>query len=141
MCDYMCYVTEPSNEAFWDVCWYYLLRWALILIPWQFICWLLIWVAVKGVEELINEFTSHGRGAGYLACMIAVLYFLNIYELEKSGASTIWKPFFRGLLADNPYPVSVHLLLLPASRSPFLPRPYVLLLLLSLRIQRPLTYE
>lgn len=57
------------------------------------------------MEELVNEFTTHGRDAGYLACMIAILYFLTIYGLEKLGASTIWKPSIRGLLADYAYPV------------------------------------
>jgi hypothetical protein len=58
------------------------------------------------VEELVNEFTTHGRDAGYLACMIAILYFLTIYGLEKLGSSTVWKPSIRGLLADYAYPVS-----------------------------------
>ncbi|GFF39868.1 putative transporter C543.05c [Aspergillus udagawae] len=35
--------------------------------------------------------------------MIAILYFLTIYGLERLGSSTIWKPWFRGLLADYAY--------------------------------------
>lgn len=63
-------------------------------------------VSVKGVEELVNEFTVEGSVAGYLACTIAILYFGSIYGLEKLGASTMWKPWVRGLLADYAYPVS-----------------------------------
>lgn len=61
--------------------------------------------AVKGVEELVNEFSAHGRDAGYLACMIAILYFLTIYGLEKLGSSTFARPSIRGFLADYAYPV------------------------------------
>jgi hypothetical protein len=37
--------------------------------------------------------------------MIAILYFLTIYGLEKLGVSTIWKASVRGLIADYAYPV------------------------------------
>lgn len=43
-----------------------------------------------------------------MSTMIAVLYFLTIYGLERLGSSTIWKPWFRGLLADYAYVVCVH---------------------------------
>ena len=65
--------------------------------------------AVKGVEELVNKFTAHGRDAGYLACMIAILYFLTIYRLKKLGSSTFARPSFRGFLADYAYPVGFSL--------------------------------
>ncbi|PYH63695.1 HCO3 transporter family protein [Aspergillus vadensis CBS 113365] len=84
LCDYMRYVTDFSSEAFG--------------------MYVGIIYCIKGVEELVNEFTTHGRDAGYLACMIAILYFLTIYALEKLGSSTIWKPSVRGLLADYAYP-------------------------------------
>lgn len=61
---------------------------------------------VKGVEELVYQFTSRGNAVGFLSTMIAILYFASVYGLEKLGSSTMWKPWFRGLLADYAYPVS-----------------------------------
>lgn len=61
---------------------------------------------VKGVEELVSEFSHRGDTSGFLSCMIAILYFATIYALQKLGSSTIWKPAFRGLLADYAYVVS-----------------------------------
>lgn len=61
---------------------------------------------VKGVEELVYQFTSRGNAIGFLSTMIAILYFATIYALETLGSSTMWKPWFRGLLADYAYPVS-----------------------------------
>lgn len=55
----------------------------------------------------MNEFDSHGHSAGYLGCVIAMLYFLTIYALEKLGSSTVWRPGFRGFLADYAYVVRV----------------------------------
>lgn len=60
---------------------------------------------VKGVEELVNEFTATGNVGGYLSCFIAVVYFGTVYGLEKLGASTVWKPAVRGFLADYAYVV------------------------------------
>jgi hypothetical protein len=59
------------------------------------------------VEELISEFTSKGYAAGFMSCVIAILYFLTIYTLETIGSSTVWMPAFRGLLADYAYVVRV----------------------------------
>ena len=62
----------------------------------------------EGVEELINEFSAtEGSAAGYLACIIAILYLGSIYSLEKLGPSTVWKAGFRGFLADYAYVVSL----------------------------------
>lgn len=60
-------------------------------------------LTVKGVEELVNEFSVASPAAGYLSCIIAILYFGSVYFLEKLGASTMWKPWFRGILADYAY--------------------------------------
>ncbi|KAF7714458.1 Bicarbonate transporter family protein [Penicillium ucsense] len=86
MCDYMRYVTDFSSEAFG----FYV---GTIYIS-------------KGVEELISEFTSRGPTAGYMSAMIAILYFLTIWALERCGSSTIWRPGFRGLLADYAYVIA-----------------------------------
>ncbi|KAL2803423.1 HCO3 transporter family-domain-containing protein [Aspergillus granulosus] len=82
-CDYMRYVTDFSSESFG--------------------AYVGIIYCIKGVEELVNEFTKHGLAAGYLSCLIAVLYFLTIYGLEWLGSSTACRPWFRGLLADYAY--------------------------------------
>jgi hypothetical protein len=47
--------------------------------------------------------------------MIAILYFLTIYGLERLGSSTIWKPWFRVLLADYAYVVCLPRLTRPTS--------------------------
>ncbi|KAK8116894.1 Hco3- transporter family protein [Apiospora kogelbergensis] len=83
LCDYMRYVTDFSSESFG--------------------MYVGIIYMVKGVEELVYEFEQHGATAGYLSCIIAILYFASVYSLEKLGQSTVWKPWFRSILADYAY--------------------------------------
>ncbi|KAK8054659.1 hco3 transporter family [Apiospora phragmitis] len=83
LCDYMRYVTDFSSESFG--------------------MYVGIIYMIKGVEELVYEFEQKGATAGYLSCIIAILYFASIYALEKLGQSTVWKPWFRGVLADYAY--------------------------------------
>ncbi|KAL1645785.1 hypothetical protein SLS58_003669 [Diplodia intermedia] len=124
LCDYMRYVTDFSSESFG--------------------MYVGIIYMIKGVEELVNEFSVEGNAAGYLACMIAILYFGTIYGLEKLGASVMWKPFVRGLLADYAYVIgtlfwvgfshipgnlkSTHLTFVPISRAfhPTQPRSWLI---------------
>ncbi|KAJ9665602.1 hypothetical protein H2201_004294 [Coniosporium apollinis] len=82
LCDYMRYVTDFSSQSFG--------------------MYVGIIYIIKGVEELVNEFT-YGSRAGFLGCLIAMLYFGTIYGLEKLGGSTVFKPWFRGILADYAY--------------------------------------
>merc|ERR1711981_1503217 len=82
-CDYMRYVTDFSSESFG--------------------LYVGIIYMIKGVEELVNEFEVAGPQSGYLAAMVAILYFGSVYGLEKLGASTIWKPGIRGIFADYAY--------------------------------------
>ncbi|RAL07352.1 anion exchange family protein [Aspergillus homomorphus CBS 101889] len=84
-CDYMRYVTEFSSESFG--------------------AYVGIIYCIKGVEELANEFNVYGPTAGFMSCMIAILYFLSVYGLECLGSSTVGLPWFRGLLADYAYVV------------------------------------
>lgn len=42
-----------------------------------------------------------------MSTMVAILYFLTIWALEKIGSSTIWRASFRGLLADYAYVVGI----------------------------------
>ncbi|KAJ5346890.1 uncharacterized protein N7506_000143 [Penicillium brevicompactum] len=83
ICDYMRYVTDFSSESFG--------------------MYVGIIYIIKGVEELVNEFTTVGHSAGFMSCMIAILYFLSIYGLEKLGSSTVWKAGYRGIFADYAY--------------------------------------
>ncbi|KAK1773631.1 putative transporter [Copromyces sp. CBS 386.78] len=82
-CDYMRYVTDFSSEAFG--------------------LYVGIIYVIKGVEELVNEFDVSGPTAGYLSCLIGVLYFASVYALERLGSSTLWMAGFRGILADYAY--------------------------------------
>ncbi|KAM0216988.1 hypothetical protein ACHAQD_007707 [Fusarium lateritium] len=82
-CDYMRYVTDFSSEAFG--------------------MYVGIIYIIKGVEELVNEFDQSGSAAGYLACIIAILYFGTVYTLEKLGSSTMWSTGIRLILADYAY--------------------------------------
>jgi hypothetical protein len=103
LCDYMRYVTDFSSESFG--------AYVGIIYCSEFTCGYgsgnVLMVVVKGVEELVNEFTTHGNTAGFMSTMIAILYFLTIYGLERLGSSTVWKPWFRGLLADYAYVVCI----------------------------------
>ncbi|KAI8219418.1 putative transporter [Colletotrichum sp. SAR 10_86] len=102
-CDYMRYVTDFSSESFG-------LYVGIIYIskqsPLLYMAPFIHIIIVKGVEELVNEFTTEGSAAGYLACLIAILYFGTVYALEKLGSSTLWRAGFRGILADYAYVVS-----------------------------------
>ncbi|PGH26751.1 hypothetical protein AJ80_01515 [Polytolypa hystricis UAMH7299] len=83
LCDYMRYVTDFSSESFG--------------------MYVGIIYIIKGVEELVYEFSSRDITSGYLTCLIAILYFATIYGLEALGSSTMWKAGFRGILADYAY--------------------------------------
>ncbi|GKZ24062.1 boron transporter 4 [Aspergillus brasiliensis] len=83
LCDYMRYVTDFSSESFG--------------------AYVGIIYCIKGVEELVNEFSVYGPTAGFMSCMIAILYFFTIYGLELVGSSTICRSWLRGLLADYAY--------------------------------------
>lgn len=100
-CDYMRYVTDFSSESFgMYVGIIYISKSCPVRLsphPDQ--------RAVKGVEELVNEFSEGGNAAGFLACMIAILYFGTVHTLERLGSSTLWKAGFRGILADYAYVV------------------------------------
>ncbi|KAM0138971.1 hypothetical protein ACHAO1_003303 [Botrytis cinerea] len=86
LCDYMRYVTDFSSEAFG--------------------MYVGIIYMIKGVEELVSLFNSHGSVDGYLSCIIAILYFGTVYTLEKLGRGTLAKPWARGILADYAYPIA-----------------------------------
>lgn len=111
-CDYMRYVTDFSSEAFgMYVGIIYISKYSHFLArTYRF----LTYHAVKGVEELAHEFDTQGTAAGFLAAMIAILYFASVHALEKLGYSKVWRAGFRGILADYAYVVRI----LPPHSSP-----------------------
>ncbi|KAL8727036.1 MAG: hypothetical protein Q9166_006334 [cf. Caloplaca sp. 2 TL-2023] len=84
-CDYMRYVTDFSSQSFG--------------------MYVGIIYIIKGIEELVAEFTTFNSTQGFMACVIAILYFGTIYSLEVIGHSTLFRPWFRGILADYAYPI------------------------------------
>ncbi|PYI09261.1 hypothetical protein BO78DRAFT_439444 [Aspergillus sclerotiicarbonarius CBS 121057] len=86
LCDYMRYVTDFSSESFG--------------------AYVGIIYCIKGVEELVNEFTVCGPAAGFMSCMIAILYFLSIYGLEWVASGTVCRPWVGRLLADYAYVIA-----------------------------------
>ncbi|KAI4087481.1 MAG: hypothetical protein LQ339_008889 [Xanthoria mediterranea] len=83
--DYMRYVTDFSSQSFG--------------------MYVGIIYIIKGVEELVAEFTSFNSTQGFLSCVIAILYFGTIYSLENIGRSTLFNTWFRSILADYAYPI------------------------------------
>ena len=60
---------------------------------------------VKGVEELVSEFSDYGSVDGFMAVVIALLFFGTVYALEAVGSGIWFRPWFRGVLGDYAYPV------------------------------------
>ncbi|KAI9881518.1 MAG: hypothetical protein M1830_000081 [Pleopsidium flavum] len=85
LCDYMRYVTDFSSESFG--------------------MYVGIIYLIKGVEELVSEFTARDPIDGFMSCLIAILYFGTIYALEAIGQSILFRPWFREILADYAYPI------------------------------------
>ena len=61
---------------------------------------------VKGVEELSSEFSDYGSVDGFMAVLIALLFFGTVYALEAVGNGIWFRPRVREILADYAYPVS-----------------------------------
>ena len=62
---------------------------------------------VKGVEELVAQFSEGGGRAGYLACVIALSYWFTVYHLENVGSTRLWRGWLRKAISDYAYPVSI----------------------------------
>jgi hypothetical protein len=98
-CDYMGYITDFSSETFGM---YVGIIYMSRLFPPRIVTRLTP-CTVKGVEELVNEFSVASPAAGFLSCLIAIMYFGSVYGLAKLGSSVIWRPWFRTILADYAY--------------------------------------
>lgn len=104
-CDYMRYVTDFSSQSFGMYVGIIYISESFLSDELREITTLTNSYSVKGVEELVAEFTTFNSTQGYLSCVIAILYFGTIYSLEAIGQSTLLRPWFRGILADYAYPV------------------------------------
>jgi hypothetical protein len=62
--------------------------------------------AVKGVEELSIGFYDERYTNGFLGVVVAILYSLTVYFLEKMRGTVLFKPVVREFLSDYAYPVS-----------------------------------
>ncbi|KIW08388.1 uncharacterized protein PV09_01301 [Verruconis gallopava] len=122
-CDYMRYVTDYSSNTF------------ALYVGTVYL--------IKGVEELSIDFYDERITNGYMSVMIAILYSITVYLLEKMRRTTLFKPAVREFLSDYAYPIAtvwwtgfshipgnlrrVHIGTLPITRSwyPTIERPYV----------------
>lgn len=86
LCDYMRTVTDFSSQTF-----------ALYVGT--------IYI-IKGCEELSINFYNSNYLNGFASALIAVLYTLTIYFLEKLRGTTFLRPFVRQLLSDYAYPIA-----------------------------------
>ncbi|KAK5120973.1 hypothetical protein LTR85_005757 [Meristemomyces frigidus] len=87
-CDYMRYITDFSSNAFG--------------------MYVGIIYMIKGVEELVAQFTEQGStpAAGYLSIVIALCYWFSVYYLEIMGSTIYFPPWLRKSLADFAYPIA-----------------------------------
>ncbi|KAL8922324.1 MAG: hypothetical protein Q9172_003616 [Xanthocarpia lactea] len=103
--DYMRYVTDFSSQSFGMYVGIIYISESLHKSGNEKATNLIRYLSVKGVEELVSEFTLFNSTQGYLSCVIAILYFGTIYSLEAIGQSTLFSPWLRGILADYSYPI------------------------------------
>ncbi|KKY16870.1 putative hco3transporter family protein [Phaeomoniella chlamydospora] len=61
---------------------------------------------IKGVEELSINFYDERISNGFASAMVAILFTLTVYLLEKLGQSTIFRPGIRAILGDYAYPIA-----------------------------------
>lgn len=60
---------------------------------------------VKGVEELSVSFYDDRITNGFMAVVIAILYSITVYMLEKIRKTTLFNEGVREVLSDYAYPV------------------------------------
>jgi hypothetical protein len=100
-------------------------------------------LVVKGCQEVAYTFYDEKITNGFMTAMIAILYSLTVYLLEKMRSTTLFKPVVRELLSEYAYPIAtiwwtgfshipgnlrrVGIETLPITRSfyPTIPRPQV----------------
>ncbi|KAF2422764.1 anion exchange family protein [Tothia fuscella] len=122
-CDYMRYVTDYSSNTF-----------ALYVGT--------IYI-IKGVQELAIGFYDEKHTNGFLGVVVAILYSLTVYYLEKMRTTILFRAAARDFLSDYAYPIATvfwvgfshfpgiigrtHIECIPITKSwyPTVPRPYV----------------
>lgn len=85
-CDYMRYITDFSSNAFG--------------------MYVGIIYMIKGVEELVAQFSESNAVAGYLSIVIALCYWFSVYGLELMGSTIYFRPWFRKAISDFAYPIA-----------------------------------
>lgn len=68
--------------------------------------WLTNFVIVKGVEELVAQFTDSTSTAGFMSVVVALCYWATVYALELLPRTVVFTPTIRKFLSDYAYPVS-----------------------------------
>jgi hypothetical protein len=63
-------------------------------------------LAVKGVQELIAQFSQSTHEAGFLSIVVALCYWATVYALEMLPHTVVFTPVTRKVLSDYAYPVS-----------------------------------
>jgi boron transporter len=108
-CDYMRYVTDYSSNTFaLYVGTIYISTTSLFLAsPPSFLVKMLIMGIVKGVEELSINFHDDRIANGFIAVVIAILYTITVYLLEKIRGTVLFTEGIRESLSDYAYPVNL----------------------------------
>jgi hypothetical protein len=108
-CDYMRFVTDYSSNTFaLYVGTIYISKYLFHFSEQFFVLgsMALILNAVKGVEELSIGFYDQRYTNGFLGVIIAILYSITVYLLEKMRGTILFTPSVRDFLSDYAYPVS-----------------------------------
>ncbi|KAF1356684.1 HCO3 transporter family-domain-containing protein [Delphinella strobiligena] len=85
LCDYMRFITDFSSNAFG--------------------MYVGIIYMIKGVEELVAQFTDSMSTAGFLSVVVALCYWATVYALELLPRTVVFTPTIRKFLSDYAYPI------------------------------------
>ncbi|THV87828.1 hypothetical protein D6D29_00421 [Aureobasidium pullulans] len=86
LCDYMRFITDFSSNAFG--------------------MYVGIIYMIKGVQELIAQFSQSTHEAGFLSIVVALCYWATVYALEMLPHTVVFTPVTRKLLSDYAYPIA-----------------------------------
>jgi hypothetical protein len=104
LCDYMRFITDFSSNAFgMYVGIIYMSKSRNIALSVTACADNLV---VKGVQELIAQFSESTHEAGFLCVVVALCYWATVYALEMLPHTVVFSPVTRKLLSDYAYPVS-----------------------------------
>lgn len=86
LCDYMRYITDFSSNAFG--------------------MYVGIIYMIKGVENLVAEFTDNSIQAGFLGVVVAICYWYTVHSLELLPSTIFFNPAIRKFISDYAYPIA-----------------------------------